>query len=198
MGDKENVNKKDRLYLKLLIYMVCAVMIVAYLMILYLSIKPKVPVEYRMYYITHELKSWPGYGKLSYRSGTTEYCTENKDDNNQLFEHNVCRRYGDGWKLYGRNKNGVHMEKDTAKLYYLSDGIDGNVCVKFQINDYTGNDEVYVYINDVCIGSFNKSGLYTFSGKEVSIKDGELFSVGFEKNNSGVDFGLWSISVNAE
>lgn len=196
MGNIENVTRKDKPSVKLLLYIVCAVMIASYLIILFLSIKPKVPLEYKMYYITHELKSWPGYGGLLYKAGTKEYCTEKKDDKNHLFEHVVCARYGDGWKLEKRNINGVHMKNDSALLYYVSDGMDSKVCVKAEIRDYTGEGDVNVYINDVCVGSFNSSGEYTFSEKEISIQDGEQFTVRLEKSRSDIDFGLWSIIVS--
>ena len=46
-----------------------------YLLVLWWGKNPDVGLEYRMYYLTHELSDWPGYGKLSYEPGTTEYCT---------------------------------------------------------------------------------------------------------------------------
>ena len=50
-----------------------------YLLVLWWGKNPDVGLEYRMYYLTHELSDWPGYGKLSYEPGTTEYCTTLKD-----------------------------------------------------------------------------------------------------------------------
>ena len=60
-----------------------------YLLVLWWGKNPDVGLEYRMYYLTHELSDWPGYGKLSYEPGTTEYCTTLKDkDGNVLVKAN--------------------------------------------------------------------------------------------------------------
>ena len=60
-----------------------------YLLVLWWGKNPDVGLEYRMYYLTHELSDWPGYGKLSYEPGTTEYCTTLKDkDGNVIVKAN--------------------------------------------------------------------------------------------------------------
>ena len=61
-----------------------------YLLVLWWGKNPDVGLEYRMYYLTHELSDWPGYGKLSYEPGTTEYCTTLKDKDGNERSINVC------------------------------------------------------------------------------------------------------------
>ena len=55
-----------------LLYIVCAVLVVFYLIVLWLGFNPDVCLEYKMYYLTNELSDWPGYGKLPYELGTVE------------------------------------------------------------------------------------------------------------------------------
>ena len=66
---------------RVLLYTACAVLVVFYILVLWWGKNPKVGTEYRMYYLTHELTDWPGYGNLKYTFGTKEICTEHKDRN---------------------------------------------------------------------------------------------------------------------
>ena len=58
---------------RVLLYTACAVLVVFYILVLWWGKNPKVGTEYRMYYLTHELTDWPGYGNLKYTFGTKEY-----------------------------------------------------------------------------------------------------------------------------
>ena len=49
---------------RVLLYTACAVLVVFYILVLWWGKNPKVGTEYRMYYLTHELTDWPGYGNL--------------------------------------------------------------------------------------------------------------------------------------
>ena len=51
---------------RVLLYAACAVLVVFYILVLWWGKNPKVGTEYRMYYLTHELTDWPGYGNLKY------------------------------------------------------------------------------------------------------------------------------------
>ena len=88
-----------------------------YLLVLWWGKNPDVGLEYRMYYLTHELSDWPGYGKLSYEPGTTEYCTTLKDKDGNERSINVCRRKGKGWKE-DQYEGSTNSGKD-AYLYYV-------------------------------------------------------------------------------
>ena len=66
---------------RVLLYAACGVLVVFYILVLWWGKNPKVGTEYRMYYLTHELTDWPGYGNLKYTFGTKEICTEHKDRN---------------------------------------------------------------------------------------------------------------------
>ena len=61
---------------RILLYIICAVLVVFYIMVLWWGKNPKVGIEYRMYYLTHELTDWPGYGNLKYKYETKEIITE--------------------------------------------------------------------------------------------------------------------------
>ena len=76
---------------RVLLYTACAVLVVFYILVLWWGKNPKVGTEYRMYYLTHELTDWPGYGNLKYTFGTKEICTEHKDRNGKE-QSNVCSR----------------------------------------------------------------------------------------------------------
>ena len=78
---------------RVLLYAACAVLVVFYILVLWWGKNPKVGTEYRMYYLTHELTDWPGYGNLKYTFGTKEICTEHKDRNGKE-QSNVCSRKG--------------------------------------------------------------------------------------------------------
>ena len=82
---------------RVLLYAACAVLVVFYILVLWWGKNPKVGTEYRMYYLTHELTDWPGYGNLKYTFGTKEICTEHKDRNGKE-QSNVCSRKGQGWQ----------------------------------------------------------------------------------------------------
>ena len=80
---------------RVLLYAACAVLVVFYILVLWWGKNPKVGTEYRMYYLTHELTDWPGYGNLKYTFGTKDICTEHKDRNGKE-QSNVCSRKGQG------------------------------------------------------------------------------------------------------
>ena len=82
---------------RVLLYAACGVLVVFYILVLWWGKNPKVGTEYRMYYLTHELTDWPGYGNLKYTFGTKEICTEHKDRNGKE-QSNVCSRKGQGWQ----------------------------------------------------------------------------------------------------
>ena len=45
----------------IIIYIVCGALVAFFGIVFLLAKNPKVSDEYRMYYITHELKTWPFY-----------------------------------------------------------------------------------------------------------------------------------------
>ena len=93
---------------RVLLYAACAVLVVFYILVLWWGKNPKVGTEYRMYYLTHELTDWPGYGNLKYTFGTKEICTEHKDRNGKE-QSNVCSRKGQGWQKERRIQTKIHI-----------------------------------------------------------------------------------------
>lgn len=99
-----------------------------------------------MYYLTHELSDWPGYGKLSYEPGTTEYCTTLKDKDGNERSINVCRRKGKGWKE-DQYEGSTNSGKD-AYLYYVLNRTAENASYQCEVTEFAGNGRVEVYCND--------------------------------------------------
>lgn len=165
------------------------VLAVFYLLVLWWGKNPKVGLEYKMYYITHELSDWPGYGNLSYQPGTIEYCTNLKDKNGNEQMFNVCQRKGKGWKedQYEGSKN---SEKDSYIYYVLNDTYDTFV-YQCEITEFTGTGVVEVYCNERKIGEIQGTGTFTFEiGK---LEEKELVTIRFRAENAA--FCLWSTAV---
>ena len=106
---------------RVLLYTACAVLVVFYILVLWWGKNPKVGTEYRMYYLTHELTDWPGYGNLKYTFGTKEICTEHKDRNGKE-QSNVCSRKGQGWQKTKRYEGTKNTDKDSyLSLIHISE-----------------------------------------------------------------------------
>ncbi len=179
-----------------LLYMVCVVLVVFYITVLWWGKNPKVGTEYRMYYLTHELTDWPGYGKLSYSYGTTEYCTEHKDRNgNEL--SNVCSRKGQGWQK-SKRYDGTKNTANDSYLYYIPKKSSDSVKLVCDITEYNNADydaeDIKVYVNDMLIGSIDKAGKTEL--KIGHVDGGELLTVKFKSDN--MTYILYSISLDEE
>ena len=117
------------------LYGVSAVLVLLYLVILYLGQNPRVGLEYKMYYITHELSEWPGYGNLTYEYGDYEYLTENTYRNNKVVPYKVARRRGDGWHTSGRYE-GTWSNDEESTLYYVFSEDATKLTISITVNDY--------------------------------------------------------------
>ncbi len=169
------------------LYAVSLVLVVFYILVLYLGLKPNVGIEYKMYYISHELSDWPGFGKLTYSLGTKEICTGYLDTDGHLFPYKVCARKGQGWnrwQYYGSSNNARE-----SSIYYLLDEDSQSSSYTIEIVDYSGKGKVELYRGDQYLGEFSDKGIYTY---EVgSLEKGELIKFTF-KSDSDVEFRIWS------
>lgn len=134
----------------------CLILVLLYCKIMVWGEKPEVPLEYEMYYITHELTDWPGYGDLEYDSGSEEYCTNIRRWKGSLIPHKICARKGTGWDL--EQYNGSTNDNTTSHMYYIPKTAGSSADFKFQINEFEGNGKVKVYANDVYSGDFSGTG----------------------------------------
>ena len=160
-----------------------------YLLVVWWGKNPDVGLEYRMYYLTHELSDWPGYGKLSYEPGTTEYCTTLKDKDGNERSINVCRRKGKGWKE-DQYEGSTNSGKD-AYLYYVLNRTAENASYQCEVTEFAGNGRVEVYCNDRKIGEIQGTGTFTFEiGK---LEEKECDTIHFVADN--VTFCLWSSAI---
>ncbi|RHC11898.1 hypothetical protein [Lachnospira eligens] len=179
---------------RVLLYTACAVLVVFYILVLWWGKNPKVGTEYRMYYLTHELTDWPGYGNLKYTFGTKEICTEHKDRNGKE-QSNVCSRKGQGWQKSKRYEGTKNTDKDSY-IYYIPEESADNIYLVCDITEYDttafGDKGIEVYVNDKLIGNIDSKG--TTKLKVGYVSGDELLTVKFHADNA--EYTLYSISLD--
>ena len=183
------------------LYLVTAALVVFYVFVLYLGMFPKVSEEYRMYYLSHELKDWPGYNNLNYKFGKLEYCTENRLKNGKYAFFSVCNRRGEGWKDNNRY-DGTWNDDTSSVLYYRFLEEEDNAYLNIHVRDFRINSkeaeqgkskhEVRVIYNGEVIGTFSLAGKFTF--KMPKLTANELSEIVFESDD-GVRFLLWTVCI---
>lgn len=162
-----------------------------YLVMLIIGKNPDVGIEYRMYYITHELSDWPGYGNLSYAFGTVEYCTELKSrKGNDFTAGKVCQRKGQGF--HADQYEGSQSIDRESYVYYIPEESSDSAEYVFRINGFTGDGSVVVYANEQEIGSFDSEGDYSL--KIGSVAKDKLLTIKFVTDNCS--FRLWTTAIN--
>jgi len=188
-----NTGKTLSVWHKSVIYAACLVLIIFYLTNMWWLLNPKVGIEYQMYYITHELSDWPGYGKLTYSLGTTEMCTSRWNQQGELVDYAVCMRKGKGWER--DQKEGSKSCDNESYIYYIPAVTSMHGTLTLQIkNVWCSNGEnISIYVNDKRIGSFNTSGTYSF--ETGSFYKDELLTLRFDTQNS--NFLLWSVCLDS-
>ncbi len=171
------------------IYALSAALAAFYVLVLWCGKNPRVGIEYKMYYITHELSDWPGYGKLSYTLGTVEYCTGLYDEAGYEVGYTVCQRKGQGW--YAPKNTGCLMREQSASLYYVPDSSAQNVQLSLTVSQFDGGGSVEVYADGELIGSISQKGEVHFI--VPSVKQNELLTIRFEAD--GQLFRLYKASL---
>lgn len=171
------------------LYALCTILAIFYIIVLYLASNPNVGIEYRMYYITNELTDWPGFGKLDYKLDTMEYCTGFWDKQGNRVNYNVCRRKGTGWDKY--QSEGSFNSTNTSYIYYLPTESKDSAEFFVNILSFLGEKEVSVYANDKLIGTFAEKGEHKFLVEDV--KEEELITIRFE--TEGSRFCLWQVAL---
>lgn len=123
---KKETNKKKSInaFISISLYILSALLVISYFVILALSIKPKVSWEYELYYISKETDVWPGENGYDYYIGTKINTTiENVDGSKRLgkgfaeYEELGCWSSGDVSKIYFKNipKNDLIFEMALSK-----------------------------------------------------------------------------------
>lgn len=132
-----NNNTRFKKPLRRLLYGASAVLILFYLIVLYLGLKPDVGVEYEMYYISHEITEWPGYDNLRFDYGQVEFLTENtyRNSDGEYVSHPVARRRGEGWHTSGRY-DGTWSNDEESVLYYIFNEDTNKVTISITVKDY--------------------------------------------------------------
>lgn len=184
-----------------------------YLTMLICGRTPNVGIEYRMYYITHELSDWPGFGNLSYELGTEEICTSLKTKDNKDFAGGkVCQRKGQGF--LPKQYEGSESTGQASYIYYIPTEGSDTAAFQFVINGFTegetGKGTVKVYVDKKGtedsggtdrsketedfqeIGTFQGEGSYSMEIGSVT-KD-ELLTIKFVTENCS--FRIWTCSIS--
>lgn len=174
---------------QIMLYVLCAVLVIFYLLVLWWGSNPKVGIEYRMYYLTHELSDWPGYGKLSYALGTEEYCTQLKDRSGREVSYTVCRRKGQGWEK--EQYDGSINSEEKAYMYYLPQTSQQKAVFSVEINEFQGTGTVLVYADDEQIGRMDAEGRFDFTVPEVH--QDKLLTIRFEAQDC--KFRVWKVKL---
>lgn len=189
----KNTDRAWAMQHKGIIYAACLILILFYLVNMWWLLTPNVGIEYKMYYITHELSDWPGYGNLSYTLGTTEVCTGRWDKEGNLVDYTVCMRKGTGWE---RNQDmGSKSCDNESFIYYMPKESSDSGILTIQVKDIwcTNNKGICVYVNNKKVGMFNTSGQHKFTIENYE-KD-ELLCVKFDTGDN--EFLLWSVCLDS-
>lgn len=182
--------EKGHIAVHILLYALCVLLVVFYLLVFWWGKHPQVGMEYRMYYLTHELSDWPGYGNLSYEYGTKEYCTKLKDRQGRPVDYKVCQRKGKGWKE--EQYDGSVNDGKESSVYYRMNSEKQAPVLACNIKTFSGEGKVSVYAGDKQIGTFDNTGDYEYQMDKV--EQNELLTIRFVAEDC--TFTLWSIEIN--
>ena len=186
--------KANKKVTKVILYTICVVLVCFYMFMLYLGKNPKVGTEYRMYYLTHELSEWPGFGKLQYVDGTKEYYSYDTKSKPII---NTAVRRGTGWDFYQYNGKYTTKTKDNdAYVYYvLNNDSTLDKVLKINISNISGVNNIKIYINSIFVGTIEMNNTdceYTIP--KDCIKEDGLLAIHFELQDSA--FQLNSIIID--
>jgi hypothetical protein len=172
------------------VYVVCGVLVLYYCLILWWGVKPNVGLEYKMYYITHELSDWCGYGNLKYVYGTKEVCITRNENTIAQTSEVICARKGQG---FGESTlSGTAVTGEEAFVYYLPERDASAAKLLVEVSEFDG-DGVSVYAGEKLIGTIDNSGNYTFDVGSVS--GNEILKIRFENGKSS--FTLYSLELDS-
>lgn len=186
---KKNQTSASGRVVKILLYGLCVVLVLFYVLVLWWGKHPEVGLEYRMYYLTHELSDWPGYGKLAYKLGTDEYCSSLKDRSGADVAYTVCRRKGQGWEK--EQYDGSTNNGGDSWIYYRPDQTRQAVDYTVEVPSFSGGGTVEVYADSEKIGTITAAGTYVFTVPRVS--EGELLTIRFSAQDCA--FRVWRVRL---
>lgn len=161
------------------IYIICAALVLFYCLILWWGMHPDVGIEYRMYYITHELSDWPGYGNLKYEYGTKELCILRSETTLATYDDVICARKGQGFE--DATIDGTTSKGADSYIYYLPVNAAKKASFTVDVTSFTGSG-AQIYANDTYIGSIDKAGSYSYRIDDVAAD--ELLTIHIKNNNS--------------
>lgn len=168
MEKETNKKKCINTFISISLYILSALFVIGYFVILALSMKPRVSWEYELYYISKETDVWPGMNGYDYYLGTKINTNlENIDGSKMLgkgftkYEDNGCWSFGEVSKIYFKNipKNDLIFEMNLSK------------CLLSQNVELYFND---VYINTISADELSKTMKITGEVKSDYINDDKL------------------------
>lgn len=176
MDNRTAVEKRHITPKTLVVYIICALVLVFYLCVLF---APRdVCLEYEMYYVEKTLDDWPGYGGLKYELGNPVYFGSDRKNANSL-------RRGKGWST--REKEYCWTVANEANVYFC---IDPEISGSIQLNILVGEKDCAQY-DLVVNGRLIKGSLvdaYTTVTAEIpadAVGDDGLICVTIRSNDPG-------------
>ena len=158
---------KKKTIIKAAAYIISVLLVLSYLYILWQGMHPEnISKEYRMYYIEHTLKDWPGNGGLHYTYGTIEYFDMEQ-------EPQIKRSVG-GWTDPNETEPGRWTVGETAGLLYEVDNSDGPLTMTVATAEVMPGVKVELTANGEVIGSFEPEVDSEYSFEISSLSAGEL------------------------
>ena len=194
---------KKKTIIKAAAYIISVLFVLSYLYILWQGMHPEnISKEYRMYYIEHTLKDWPGNGGLHYTYGTIEYFDMEQ-------EPQIKRSVG-GWAEPDEEEPGRWTVGENAGLLYDIDDSNGPVIVAFTTTKVMPGVSVEFTATGEVLGSFEPEADSEYSFEIQSLSAGELLlefhitnpvspkELGLSQNDSKYGVQLKSLVIRQE
>lgn len=174
-GENSKILSSDRgsLPLKLILYLLCAALMIFYFAVLF---SPRnTCIEYELYYVSDELSDWPGYGGLDYTFGDTVELGSEKITPSSL-------RRGKGWAA--RETEFCQTSGERSELLFRFEN-NGNLTASVNVGEVMC-DSYDILVNEVtAVKEANVSnGTLNFDIPNVAPTDNGLFYITFVINSS--------------
>lgn len=117
-------------------YITSVLLFVFYILVLFLSFKPKVSMEYKSFYIDKELKSWGSNDSFSYTLGTPlKFYMPNEE---------IYSRISNGWS--NLETDGCWTDGNAAKIFF-KDLPNKDINISILVADMIAKGKIYFVAN---------------------------------------------------
>lgn len=147
----------------LLMYILSAVLVIGYILILLRSLMPKTSWEYELYYIEHETARWAGLSGFDYTLGTPLKMTPTDPNTNYRFDA--------GWGDF--TEEGCWTNAETSTIYF--DNLpERDLTLSVQVAQVCVSDRVEVYCNGTLAASIPAAQIAQDGGFSVPISAAQI------------------------